>query len=204
MAVAADVLIFAVFCVELRSEAELAVAELVQLADAVDDEQPDPSELIISYSVPQLSETGREGPFINDVSKTFETFSDPSPAPYIRISAKQNCSAAKLGNSKTPCPNVQRTSVIHGWLFESGLTSMSVTGNSTHAFKRRIHKCYKMFHNEMSEATKPSLSKVPPRRHSQSSSQRVVDEWRERPQRMERSFLLLSARSWLRKIGSND
>ena len=58
MAVAADVPIFAVFCVELRSEAELAVAELVQLADAVDDEQPDPSELIISYSVPQLSETG--------------------------------------------------------------------------------------------------------------------------------------------------
>ena len=52
---AADVLIFAVFCVELRSEAELA-AELVQLADAVDDEQPDPSELIISYSVPQLFE----------------------------------------------------------------------------------------------------------------------------------------------------
>ena len=56
MAVAADVPIFAVFTVELRSEAELA-AELVQLADAVDDEQPDPSLLSISpSSVPQSTE----------------------------------------------------------------------------------------------------------------------------------------------------
>ena len=40
-----------------RSEAELAAAELVQLADAVDDEQPDPSLLSISpSSVPQSTE----------------------------------------------------------------------------------------------------------------------------------------------------